>query len=195
MAFDSFIEGPLLWLISLVFIAGIITRLAFFFYTIIKSEKNKGTEFRICIPESIKTPIDDGFEHLSSKKWEGEGTILVADDERSIRTLCSEILGRAGFKVISAVNGNDAIKKFTDHSDDIVLVLIDLTMPEKNGIEVMREVSAIRPGIKAILSSGYTKNEAIENFSRLGFREFLPKPYSPEKLIKIVIKVLDEKEK
>ena len=156
----------------------------------IKSEKNKGTEFRICIPESVKVPIDDGFEHLSSKKWEGEGTILVADDERSIRTLCSKILERSGFKVITAVNGNDAIRKFTDHSDEIVLVLIDMTMPEKNGIEVMREITAIQPGIKAILSSGYTKNEAIENFSRLGFREFLPKPYSPEKLINMVKDIL-----
>lgn len=122
-------------------------------------------------------------------------TIKVADDERSIRTLCSDILRRSGFKVITAVNGNDAIRKFNDNSDEIVLALIDMTMPEKNGIEVMREISAIRPGIKAILSSGYTKNEATENFSRLGFSEFLPKPYSPEKLIKMVINVLDDKGK
>ena len=124
-----------------------------------------------------------------------QDAVLACPNLLRLRWGLSQILGRAGFKVISAVNGNDAIKKFTDHSDDIVLVLIDLTMPEKNGIEVMREVSAIRPGIKAILSSGYTKNEAIENFSRLGFREFLPKPYSPEKLIEMVVSILDEKGK
>ncbi|MEN8223020.1 MAG: PAS domain S-box protein, partial [Acidobacteriota bacterium] len=157
----------------------------------IKSRKNAGTDFRICFPESSKTPVDDGFEYKPAKEWEGKGTILIADDERSIRTLCSNILTKSGFNVISAINGDDAVKKFTENSNEIALVLIDMTMPGKNGIEVMREISAIRPGIKAILSSGYTKSEAIKNFSRIGFREFLPKPYSPEKLIELVKKIIE----
>ncbi len=158
----------------------------------INSKLSKGTEFRIYFPASSKLPIHETTEDSKIEKWKSKGLILVADDESSIIELCETILSKYGFNVISAKDGKDAIKKFRKNYEKIVLVLLDMTMPGKNGIEVMEEISNIKPDVKAILSSGYNKDDAVKNFSESGFKDFLEKPYSPEKLIKIVKKVLSK---
>ncbi len=155
----------------------------------IKSKCDKGTEFRIYFPVSSKPPIHENITTRNSEKYKGSGTILVADDEESILVLSRTILEKAGFRVITAINGKDAIKKFTDHSDEIDLVLLDMTMPEKNGVEVMKVIKKIKPGIKAVLSSGYNKNNNYEDLFEQGFSNFLGKPYTPEMLIEVIRKI------
>jgi nitrogen-specific signal transduction histidine kinase/ActR/RegA family two-component response regulator len=157
----------------------------------IDSRTGTGTVFRIYFPASSKEPVPVRQEKEKTEIWTGTGTILFADDENDIRLLGKTILTKYGFQVITADNGAAALKKFNRYADKIVLVILDLKMPEKDGIEVMNEIFRIKPGLPVILSSGYHKSEAVKDFLKTGSGDFLPKPYPPEKLIETVRRMLE----
>ncbi len=161
----------------------------------LSSTQGKGSSFKVFIPASEKNPMAGVKTGLDIQHWTAGGIVLVADDESLIRKTIKNTLEKFGFKVITARDGNEAVKKFKKYKEEIILLFLDLTMPGKDGVEAMKEISGICTGTKAILSSGYNKNDAIENFAQLGFSEFLPKPYPPEKLIEVVMRVLEKSRK
>jgi len=93
-------------------------------------------------------------------------TILVADDDTVFRELIKTQLERSGYRVIEAIDGIDAIRKFVDHKDSIELLIIDVIMPKMHGREVYASIKKMRPGIKTIFVSGYEAdfiNKKIES--------------------------------
>ena len=86
----------------------------------------------------------------------GTETILVAEDDASLRKLTSTVLEAFGYRVITAEDGEDAITKFMENRDRIHLVMLDMIMPKKSGKDAYVEIRKIMPDIKALFVSGYT---------------------------------------
>lgn len=109
--------------------------------------------------------------------WQGEGTVLIADDEESVCRIGKMVLERLGFEVITAMDGLEAVNLFREHADRINCVLLDLAMPRLEGSRVFDEIQRIKPGVKVILCSGYGADESVQQFAGKGIAGFLQKPY------------------
>jgi CheY-like chemotaxis protein len=158
----------------------------------VSSTPGKGTTFRVLLPCSDKLPVhaeDDA--PASGGAWKGSGTVLVVDDEEVVRLVTERTLERAGFGVLTAEDGCEGVALFRQHADEIVAILLDLTMPQMGGTEAFAEMQRIRSDVPAILLSGYTEEDAVDQFSADGLAGFVQKPYSPEVLIDTLREVLD----
>jgi PAS domain S-box-containing protein len=147
----------------------------------IYSEVGKGTTFKVLFPAN-NLP-ENGFsirrpDEAAETDWRGSGTILIADDEESVCAVGQQILEHMGFHVLTASHGREALEHFREHADEIVCVLLDLTMPHMDGEETFREMRRLRPGVTVLLCSGYNEQDTIERFSGKGLAGFLQKPYS-----------------
>jgi signal transduction histidine kinase/ActR/RegA family two-component response regulator len=146
----------------------------------IYSEPSKGTTIKVLFPASESDGPSEGRqarERIGAEEWRGEGTILLADDEDSVRTVTRRMLEKLGFQVLLAADGRSALEIFRDHGDEIVCVLLDLTMPRLDGEQAFRAMRRIRPDVKVILSSGYNEQDATQRFAGKGLTGFIQKPY------------------
>jgi len=164
-----------------------------------KSTPGKGTMFTIYIPvgdvqpdlsqpdddtssfsanetQEIKIPFDE------TQKISPPGTALVIDDELFVRTIAQGMFKDLGWKSISAVDGASGVALFKKHQQSITAVLLDMTMPGMDGLATFDAISAIDPGARVILSTGYSEAEATERFAGKGLAGFLQKPYTVEQL-------------
>lgn len=155
------------------------------------SEPAKGTVFRIYLPVSQQNgQVEEGHQEKEKSRG-GQETILLAEDEVSVRRLFSTVLQRNGYTVIEAVNGEDAVAKFQDNPERIDLLLFDLIMPKMNGKLAMDAIRAIKVDIKGVFVSGYApENIPQKELSGLGV-EVLFKPVSPKNLLKAIRRILD----
>lgn len=158
---------------------------------IIESKLKKGTKFKIYFPVSKAVIIKKVSKNDKSTDWKGKGTVLVVDDEESIRHLGLVTLKGAGLDVITAVDGKEAVDIYKKKSKEINLVLMDLTMPKLSGEEAFLKLRKIRSDVKVILSSGYSEQEATKKFNTIGLQGFLQKPYKPSDLIEKVKQILE----
>jgi len=145
------------------------------------SEPGKGTTFKVLFPatESPASSSPASQEKTSdAAPWRGEGTVLIVDDEESVRTVVSQMATKIGFDVITASNGREAVEIFSDHADEITCVLLDLTMPHLDGEGTFRELRRIRSDVLVILCSGYNGQDATQRFTGKGLAGFIQKPYS-----------------
>ena len=160
-------------------------------YIDVDSEPGRGTTFEIYLPllEGVVAEKRSETEDLPAKG--GSETIMIAEDNENIRELFSTILQHYGYRVITAVDGEDAVIKFYENRDQVKLVLLDGIMPRKNGKEAYEEIRVINPAIKAIFVSGY----AEDIISREGLLDqginFIQKPVTPVVLLNKVREVLD----
>lgn len=154
------------------------------------SEVGRGTNVKVLFPASEKSaePIQNLPERLEG--WMGSGTILVVDDEKTVRTLAKNILEKVGFDVLLAPDGREAVEIFREHGDHIELVLLDMTMPRLDGKETFAQIRRMRESTRVILSSGYNEQEATSQFAGKGLSGFIQKPYRPIDLIHKIQEVL-----
>lgn len=153
------------------------------------TQPGEGTNFRVLLPMTEETTLlqDAGkFEHSG-----GNEMILVADDEEVIRKTVRRLLQHAGYQVMLAVNGEEALSLYKQNASKIDLVILDWTMPRQLGDEVLDEIRALNPNVPVILSSGYIVDEQVGELMSRGVR-FLPKPYTSTQLYKIIRQTLDE---
>ena len=144
----------------------------------VESKPGKGTIFTVLLPPSGKestTTKPDRQETAAS--WRGHGTILLVDDDKSVREVGKDMLEAIGFNVIMAVDGQEAVEIFRDSSNEIDCVLLDLTMPRMSGKECFLELRKIRKDVRIIIYSGYSKEETAKKFIDMGVNEFLQKPF------------------
>lgn len=109
-------------------------------------------------------------------------TVLVADDEITVRTLATAVLRRRGYGVSSAEDGQEALEVFEEQPEDIGLLLTDLNMPRKNGIELIRDVKAIKPEQPVVAMSG----DLPQWRDQLGGTPTLEKPFTMKMLLNVV---------
>ena len=120
----------------------------------------------------------------------GTETILIAEDDESLRKLMEIILSGSGYKVIIAIDGDDAVKKFMMNINAVHLCLLDVIMPKKSGIDVYHEIKKVRPDIITVFMSGYT----AKMMSSLPEENthILLKPVDPKTLLATIRKLLDK---
>ena len=143
----------------------------------VSSEPGRGAAFRVWLPAKgqagkreqpgIQPPLD----------LTGAGTVLVIDDDDTVRRVAQMTLKRHGYTILSAANGAEGVELFTRHAEEIRCVVLDLTMPVMSGEEALRRIAAVRAGVPVILSSGYTEADALRRFGGQGLAGFLQKPY------------------
>ena len=157
----------------------------------VESEPGKGTTFHIRIP-ALEGP---GAGELSNPRTSdlpaGTETILIAEDEPSLRELVVNLLSRCGYKVFAAESGVAALKLWQEHKEQIQLLLTDMVMPGGlTGFSLAEKLHAEKPQLRVIYTSGYSTE--IRKASRLGTgTNFLQKPYSPSALARLVRDSLD----
>jgi len=154
------------------------------------SEPGKGTTFKIFLPLIVSQRETAKKERVVTPRG-GSEAILVAEDDDAVRTLTSHILREAGYTVIEAVDGDDAINKFMGNRDSINLAMLDVVMPKKSGKEVSDAIRKIKSGIRVLLTSGYTADIInTKGITEEGL-EFISKPITPNNLLRKVREVLD----
>jgi CheY-like chemotaxis protein len=156
----------------------------------VKSALDRGTSFHIYLP-AIQTVAEDMRSAETVPPPGGAETVLVAEDEESVRIMTAAILKNFGYTVHSCGDGEEAVRLFAANRDSIDLVLLDVIMPKLNGREAYEEMSALKPGIKVLYTSGYTFDVIHAKGVLDTRRPFLPKPASPAELLKKVREVLD----
>ncbi len=117
-------------------------------------------------------------------------TILVVDDETSILELARHVLEPAGFVVQTVEDGKTAVQVFARRPEKIRAVLVDLSMPEMGGLEVVQELRKLQPDLPIVLMSGYSEEELAGQFQREGLAGCLSKPFRPVQLLDLVQRVL-----
>ena len=154
------------------------------------SEVNKGTQFKIYLPASDAV-ADDVDEELEDDLTAGHGElVLVVDDEENIREVVEATLLASGYRVLTAEDGEVALRLYEEHKDEIKVVLTDLMMPKKDGVTAIREMRALNPQVKVIVTTGVRLSGYHAEANKVGFGVFLPKPYTADELLTALDKVL-----
>jgi PAS domain S-box-containing protein len=159
-------------------------------YINIYSEPGKGTTFNIYLPAAKSKGEEEMSESLQTVKG-GTETILLADDDANVRDVTALVLKKNGYKVIEAVNGEDALRKFAEYADKIQLLVLDIMMPGKNGKEVYDEIRKTGANVNALFMSGYAEDIISGTVIREEGLHFIAKPISPAKFLKKIRDVLD----
>ena len=147
------------------------------------STPKRGSTFKVMFPASKKSIPSPPLYKPPKEKLAATQTILIADDEETIRILAKQSLQSAGFKVLLAEDGRQAVDIYKKNGQEIDAVLLDLTMPELNGNEVFRELKKIDNEVCVILSSGYSEKEIEEQFAGENLAGIIQKPYRPQDLM------------
>jgi signal transduction histidine kinase/ActR/RegA family two-component response regulator len=141
----------------------------------VESERGKGTTFTLLLP-ATERPVAEN-KPPKAVLQRGTGTILVVDDEAQVLKVCARLLQKLGYEVLTASGGAQAIELVRQHGAKISLVLLDMTMPEMSGRQTYETMQKIMPGIKVILSSGYSIEGQAQALLDSGCDGFLQKPF------------------
>jgi signal transduction histidine kinase/CheY-like chemotaxis protein len=166
----------------------------------LESAQGSGTTFRALFPASDSPPpapvqTKAAAVPVQAVK-EGQsmsGVVLVVDDEKSVLRVSTKMVQLCGFSTISACDGLDAVAKFREHADEIMFVLMDLTMPNMDGIAAMNELYLIKPDARVILASGFNEDELSDRITGSPPSGFIRKPYNMALLEAEIRRVLKER--
>jgi len=147
------------------------------------SEAGVGTTFKIYLP-ALERPPDQPESAPADELPLGDGTVLLVEDEVSLRTLTAEALNRFGYHVIQAGNGLEALVACEQYHCDIDIVVTDIVMPRMGGPELVQKLRRKRSGFSVIFISGYTEAAVLENADIGKDAVVLNKPFSPEVLVR-----------
>ncbi len=162
-------------------------------YIDVKSSSGEGTVFTVYIPASTARNTDCRHEKTEVDVTGGNETILIIDDEEVIRDLGREILEDKDYRVLLAEDGEKGTAIFRERHAQIDMVLLDMVMPGKNGVEVFRELKSIDPEVKVVLVSGYSMDEKAREVLENGALAFIRKPYHPGELLKKIRELLESR--
>jgi two-component system, cell cycle sensor histidine kinase and response regulator CckA len=153
----------------------------------VKSQVGKGTTFTICLPSTKEVPFPDGDAVTPrGKSVETSGSVLVMDDDETIRELSKKVLGFLGYQVVTCVDGKEAVSLYRMHQESgtpLFAVILDLTIPGgMGGVEAAQQILDFDPKAKLIVSSGYSYDPVMARYMNYGFCGAVTKPYKVEEL-------------
>lgn len=156
-------------------------------YITFDSVMNKGTIFNIFLPKSNKQiPIED---KINSSMQIFHGSALIMDDDPHVQSVLGKMLAKIGFKVDHASSSEETIQLF--RTGTYLIVFMDLTIPgDMGGKDILLKLMEINPKVKAIVSSGYSDDDVMSNYTKYGFIGALKKPYTFEELLQLLQKIL-----
>ena len=160
----------------------------------VTSTKGKGTVFSIYLPQSnASDSLELDSSSVSGPRLEGgTETILVVEDDESVRCLTRTILTHFGYNVIEAASAQTALQSFLEHRDRIHLVITDVVMPGMNGAVLVEQIQKLSPGIPILMISGYVGETATRKILMNAKVNFLQKPYDPNAFAIKVRELLDQ---
>ncbi|MFN2357475.1 MAG: response regulator, partial [Desulfotignum sp.] len=155
------------------------------------SEPERGSVFRAYLPVKIKMKSVRNEKLAASKENVGNsGTVLLIEDEASVRYMVKAMLTRLGYAVIEAQDGVEGMRLFQEHQNEIACVLSDLTMPRMNGWETLAALREKGADVPVILASGYDKESVMAGDHPELPQAFLNKPYSMAALKDVLMEVI-----
>jgi CheY-like chemotaxis protein len=160
------------------------------------SATGRGTRFEILLPCSGELALDKRDTAVSAAVSAGESlnrTVLVIEDEGTLRLTVSKMLRRIGYTVMDAANGMDGLDLFRASAPQIDVVLLDLTLPGISGPEVFREVRQLQPNVKVIITSAYSKDHALTTIGGPQLWSYIRKPYTLTELTGLLRTICDER--
>jgi len=147
------------------------------------SVPEKGSTFSVYLPVDNSGIDNPGLPQTVQVDLRGNGeTILVVDDSEGIRSAATAVLSALDFQVVTAANGEDALRVVLGRGDDLAAVITDLHMPRMDGQYFVTELKKVLPNIGVIVTSGNLDEDAVNDFRALGVQAFLEKPFTQEKL-------------
>jgi two-component system, cell cycle sensor histidine kinase and response regulator CckA len=147
----------------------------------VTSEVGRGSQFKVYLP-AVEATVTQETEDLNRRRGQGE-LILVVDDETSIQEITTASLEAHNYRVIIARDGLEAIALFAQHQNEISVVLMDIMMPNMDGLTAIRTLQKINPQVKIIATSGLVSNGNLTAATGAGVQAFLQKPYTANELL------------
>ncbi|OPY10772.1 MAG: Blue-light-activated protein [Syntrophus sp. PtaB.Bin138] len=154
------------------------------------SETGKGSRFNVYLPVTESTD-EEILEERQVPSPGGHETILMAEDDEPLRFLTTEMLKMAGYRVLAAVDGEDALRIYQEHGREVDLLLLDVVMPRKGGRTVYDEIRAINPEIRCLFMSGYSEDAVHTNFILDHGLKLIQKPFKSLDLMRMLRQELD----
>lgn len=156
------------------------------------SEVGKGTTFNIYLPYIDAKATEENKGEVITQSHKESATILVVDDEPLLRKIAKRILSSQGHTVLLAENGAEAVDIFEARSSEIDAVVLDLVMPVLSGRETYIELAKIKPNISVLISSGFRKDERVDELIEMGVSGFLQKPYTVDQMKSMMADILSK---
>jgi two-component system cell cycle sensor histidine kinase/response regulator CckA len=151
----------------------------------VSSQANAGTSFELFFPVMTQQAARGTMSPFPGAA-PTRGTVLVVDDDPTIREFAAAVLSGAGFTVVTAVDGEDALAKLRRDTMQFDVVLLDLTMPKLDGEDTLMALRMISPNLPVVLTSGYGAEAIVQRFVGRGLADFLPKPFVSEALLGVI---------
>jgi two-component system cell cycle sensor histidine kinase/response regulator CckA len=149
----------------------------------VDSEPGRGSRLEVFIPAGLERAAMVS-EPAEKQSFEAHGeTVLVAEDVDSVRDVVASLLRRAGYRVLTAADGESAVRVFREHHSEIDLVLLDVVMPKLSGPQAFEEMKAIKPAVRGVFTSGYADAASFRAVRSTG-AALVPKPYEPAALLR-----------
>lgn len=145
---------------------------------VVRTAAGEGTSMKVLFPQCAQPPTPMKYPDCTPLPWTAEGLVLLVDDDARVRSVTTLLLADMGFDVLSAKTGRDAIEQFDRHSEAVRVVVLDVTMPDLSGDQVVRALRERRSDVPILLCSGYSPEEMRHRFTPKDMETFLQKPYS-----------------
>ena len=154
----------------------------------VESKPGRGTTFRLYLPvrrAEGKSSVDEIVkrEGASRKYASGRGTVLVVEDEEALVRLLREVLSKAGYQTLTAMDGEEAIDLYHHHKEEIDIVVLDLGLPKITGFDVIHELKEQNPGIRIVITTGYLEPQVKSELFQAGVKDCIYKPYLVDDLL------------
>jgi PAS domain S-box-containing protein len=158
----------------------------------VESAVGRGTTFRLYFPiPLLSEQMLDSSSAVESYTIGGTETILLVEDEEALIDMVRLILKSKGYKVFTAQDGNEAIKVYKLHKNEIDIVLTDMGLPEMTGLDMFKKLKEVNINVKAVFASGYFEPDIKSEIMKAGAKGFVQKPYSHGEILRILRNVLD----
>ncbi len=161
-------------------------------HIVVHSAPGRGSSFQIYLALSERLSESNELARTMALQ-RGSETILLAEDDPSVRELFKCVLQESGYTVIEAVNGEDALRKYLDNQAAVQFLLFDVIMPKKNGKEAYDEIKKMNPAIRVLFSSGYTSDIIYRQGILDEGIDLIMKPVMPDALLSKIREILDRK--
>jgi CheY-like chemotaxis protein len=156
------------------------------------TEPGQGSTFKVYLPKTKESVDPESEDQYFAKGLGGSETVLIVEDDDSVRKLARTSLEKNGYRVLAAENGENALRVSEAYDGTIDLILTDVVMPKMSGKELAELVKKVHPRAKVIFMSGYTNNAIVHHGILTRGVEFLEKPFTPQNLASKVRVVLDK---
>ncbi len=158
----------------------------------VESEPGRGTSFRILLPAAAAEYVANGaIPRADAQVRGGHETVLLAEDDEMVRNLVRSVLLHAGYRVLCACDGEEAVALFRRHAEEVALLLFDVVMPRLGGRLASEQILNLRPGLPVVFASGYSEDAIHSDFVLEPGITLLSKPYVVEELLRTVRAKLD----